>query len=336
MARTSKRELAARALGWSGFGAALRRFGAWHGLIVLAYHRIGDGSYAETDRGVWSASAEAFAAQLRCLKQSTDVITTADIPDVLRRQRGRFSLITFDDGYRDNYEVAFPILRAERLTALFFVTTGFLDDRRPAWWDEIAWMIRHSPRTGLSASPWLPEGIRFDEPDREQAIGKALHLYKSLPGNKTADFLEHLAEATRSGRCPKSISESLWMTWDMVRAMQSAGMSLGGHTVNHPVLARLNPEQQQAEIDGCAERLRAELNISMRWFSYPNGKRGCFNVDTRDALRRRGVEFGFSYYGGVQKLGRSDELDIPRFGVDGDLTLDAFRAALALPKVFAR
>lgn len=337
MTRTSKRELTARALRATGVGALLRAVGLWHGVLVLAYHRIGDGSRSVFDRGVWSATPEAFQAHLRCLKKSADVIAAADLNAALKKRKGRFVLVTFDDGYRDNHDAAFPILKSEGVSALFFLATGFLDEHRPAWWDEIAWMVRCSTRRRLPASPWLPDGLAFDEPEREMAIQKLLTVFKSLPGVKTADYLNYLAAVTGSGRCP-SEAATMWMTWDMVRAMQAGGMAFGGHTVNHPVLARLRPEHQQAEIDGCARRLQDELGQPMRWFSYPNGKRDGFSEATQACLRARGVELAFSYYGGLHHLRSQSDInpfDLPRVAVDSDVTFDSFRAVLTMPRVFA-
>jgi peptidoglycan/xylan/chitin deacetylase (PgdA/CDA1 family) len=109
-------------------------------------------------------------------------------------------IITFDDGYRDNYSEAFQILKAHGASATFFVTTGFVDHPRLSWWDEIAWMVRNSRRHSVSAGRWLQSAVVFDEPQRERAIHALLTSYKSLPGERTEHFLEFLAEASGSGR----------------------------------------------------------------------------------------------------------------------------------------
>ncbi len=71
------------------------------------------------------------------------------LPRVLAAKRGRYGMITFDDGYRDNHATALPILKREGVTATFFVATGFIDAPRLPWWDEIAWMVRTSRQDGL-------------------------------------------------------------------------------------------------------------------------------------------------------------------------------------------
>jgi peptidoglycan/xylan/chitin deacetylase (PgdA/CDA1 family) len=126
------------------------------------------------------------------------------------------------------------------------------------------------------------------------------------------------------------------MTWDMVREMREGGMEIGGHTVTHPVLARETPDRQRQEIDDCAKRLREELDQPMRSFSYPNGTPWSFDDHTRKALRERGVQLAFSFYGGYLKPnGALDRLDVPRCAVFGHWTPADFIGAVALPQAFA-
>jgi peptidoglycan/xylan/chitin deacetylase (PgdA/CDA1 family) len=308
----------------------------WTGVLALNYHRIGDGGRSLFDRGLWSADADGFDQQVRWLKAHADLVTPADLPNLLARRRSRAVLITFDDGYLDNFEAAFPILKYHRVPATFFVTSGFLDDARLSWWDEIAWMVRVSPNASIHGGTWWPGLLVVDEPDRECAVRHALRVYKALPADATSGYLDFLGDATGSGRHPGALDTRTWMSWDMVRQMRAAGMAIGGHTVSHPVLARLSPECQWQEISQCGERYLAELGEPMRWFSYPVGQRDSFNDATRDCLRRAGVSYAFSYYGGRRSFDDWDDLDIRRLPVESDMDVDWVRAAVVLPGVFAR
>jgi peptidoglycan/xylan/chitin deacetylase (PgdA/CDA1 family) len=330
-----KRKLAANLLSLSGLGPVIRRHGMWRGLMALAYHRVGDGRDSLLDRSLFSVTADDFHAQVAFLKKYFDVIPPADIAAALRSRRGRYVLITFDDGYRDNYEIAFPILKSQGVPATFFVTTAFLDHRLVSWWDEIAWMVRTSPRTGIPAGPWLPAPLPFDEPDRQQAVARLLDVYRSVPWDQGESFLDSLAEATGSGRCEPSQQCAPWMTWEMLRRMRAAGMTIGGHTTSHRILARLPAAEQQREIAGCAARLEAELGEPMRCFSYPEGLPGTFNGQTRVLLETHGLEYAFSHYGQLRTFDDWDPYDIPRVGVELQVGLDLFRAILTLPHVFA-
>lgn len=319
----------------TGGRALLGKVLRWSGLLCLNYHRIGDGRRSPFDRGLWSSDEATFDSHLRFLKATLDLIAPDDLPIVVARSTGRYAMITFDDGYVDNYHAAFPILKHHHAPATFFVCTGFIDKPRVPWWDEIAWMVRAGKGGAVALRGWRPTPVVFDEPEREQAIRAVLRVYKTLPPERTEAFLDHVAAETGSGRFSGGGSD-LWMTWDMLREMQAAGMSIGGHTVNHPVLATMRADEQGNEIDGCAQRLQEELGIPMRFFSFPVGGRRAFDATTQALLRHVGVQFAFSYYGGFRRFDQWDDLDIRRVPVESDTSRARFRAIVAAPSIFAR
>jgi peptidoglycan/xylan/chitin deacetylase (PgdA/CDA1 family) len=333
--RVSKRHLAAKALDGSGLGAVLRRLPAWRGVLILNYHRIGYPNWADLDRNLWSATPEAFDAQMAVLQRDCDVIGLADLEQALGNRRGRSVMITFDDGYLDNYTRAFKILRDHGLTATFFVTTGFLDRRLVPWWDEIAWMVRNSRVDHLPASEWSETPISTSLAHWESAIARLLKIYKGLKSSQTERFLNYLAEELQSGRCPVDVGRDLWMTWDMAREMQAAGMTLGGHSVTHPVLSSLSPDEQDYEVGESRRRLVAELGSSIEAFSYPVGGGKSFNEITKQAVRRHGFRWGFTYLGGYLQPGDFDPFALRRTAIETDIDLPLFRSMIALPQLFA-
>jgi peptidoglycan/xylan/chitin deacetylase (PgdA/CDA1 family) len=312
-----KRQMAAAAVN----RAPLRRLSGWRGVLILNYHRVGDAQASDADRSLWSATAEQFDAQLSELSRQADVIGPGDLEEVVRRGRGRHVMLTFDDGYRDNYEIAFPLLRAYDMPATFFLTTGFLDQPRAAWWDEIAWMLRHA-KTPL--------------PDVEAAIALQTTRYKRLVASQTERFLDRLAEETGAGRCDPRIGAREWMTWDMAREMRDNGMFIGGHTVDHPILSSLPAASQEQQVRGCAARLEAELGEPMRLFAYPVGSRQAFTDETARILRRARVRQAFSFYGGYQRAQEWNAMDIPRAHVGPWCDTRMLRAMLSFPQLFAR
>ena len=173
-------------------------------------------------------------------------------------------------------------------------------------------------------------------PEPETAIREATDRYKQLPAEACADFLDELGERTGRGRAPAEIAAETWMTWDMAREMHGAGMAVGGHTVDHPVLSRLPRDGQREEIEGCAARLRDELAVEMEMFSYPVGLPDCFDRNSRELLEERGVRFAFSNYGGYEAPGRADWLDMKRTNVGLEMSDSLFESVVRWPKAFAR
>ncbi len=126
------------------------------------------------------------------------------------------------------------------------------------------------------------------------------------------------------------------MTWDNVRELRAAGMTIGAHTVTHPILSRLSAEQQHEEIAGSQARLAVELGEVPHLFAYPVGKPHTFNADTRAALRGNSFSHAFSSYGGHQPFAPLDPLDFRRTHIDWRTSMPVFQAMVTLPKLFAR
>ena len=330
-----KTELAARTLDVSGIGTLLRTARLARGVLVLNYHRIAPDDRQLLDRGVWSATPDSFEAQVAFLAKRCRVIQ----PDQLERRlgsRGCSVLITFDDGYRDCAQYALPILRSYGVPATFFLTTGFLDRTATAWWDEIAWMVAKSSRPRLAADEWLAEEFELTGAGGVGAAARFTEQYKGLPWDAREPFLEHLAEVTGSGRRPLSDQHSDWITWDQARELVSAGMTIGAHTVTHPILAGLPPERQRDEVASSLSRLEEELGRRSWLFAYPVGTRSSFDAPARAAMRENGVHMAFSNYGGVARAANWDPLDVPRANIWNSMTPAHFRALATAPRPFAR
>ena len=330
----NKIERAAWALSRSGAGAALRRLPTWDGLLTLCFHRIGSREGTAWERTIWDATLEELDRRLRFLSRHAQLIAPEELLGMEAAPRGPHVLLTFDDGYREWATEVLPLLRAHGARAAFFIATGFIDEPRAPWWYELPWMARQAGVEALPAGEWLREPLALGE-DRDGAADALLGAYKALPGERCEDFLDWVAEASGSGRCdPRAVRED-WLTWDMVRDLRDAGMEIGGHTVDHPVLSRLPAEAQREQIAACARRIEAELGREMRTFAYPVGLSDSFGEETRAALREEGVQLAFGYHGGYARAGQPlDPLDVPR--VTGGMEPQILAATLALPQVFAR
>ncbi|MCA8989508.1 MAG: polysaccharide deacetylase family protein, partial [Planctomycetaceae bacterium] len=272
----------------TGLNHALSALPLWSGLLVANYHRIGDPQGCPFDQNLFSATPEALELQIRLYRRHADIIGVNDIPEALSDRRGKYVLITFDDGYRDNYELAYPVLKQAGVPAVFFIASGLIDRPRVAWWDEIAWMIQHSDRNEIEPNPFFPEGLSLKLEDRSFSKSRAVKTYWSLKDEQTEDYLNLLASQTGAGRAPLELAESLWMTWEMIREMQQAGFDFGGHTVDHPILAQISVDRQRAEIRENRERLIQELGVAPSAFAYPVGQSHMFTEQTMQILKEAG------------------------------------------------
>jgi peptidoglycan/xylan/chitin deacetylase (PgdA/CDA1 family) len=326
----SRRE---RVLRRSGAAALLRRLPSWRGVLVLGYHRIGDPRTALHDPNLYSATEEDFGLQLDLLADNVEVVAPSRVASLAGR-RGRHVALTFDDGYRDNHELALPALEARGMTAAFFLPTGYLDRPRIAWWDEIAWMVRRSSAEAVPAGRWLDVAVPLG--NEVEAVVALTNRYKRILAVECEDYLDFLGQATGTGRAPAGEGASDWITWDMARDIRARGMEVGGHSIDHPVLARLDERGQEREVAGCLERLRDELGEPVTLFSYPVGTPGAFDDVTKGCLRRSGITAAFALAGGHVSRRSRDALALPRTAVHHTTTQVRLAAQLTAPALYAR
>jgi len=316
-------------------GPLLRRLPTWNGVLCLCFHRVGEPDNPIWERELRGISADELDWRLRMVRRHAEVISPADMLALDQAPRGRHVLVTFDDGYRGWVDAVLPILEQHRIQAAFFVATGFIDRPHTPWWYEIPWTVRNAGSETLPTSPWTSAPVQLGGSRQDDAIAELLDVYKSVSGPATADFLAWLRRESGSGGCDQAVAADCWLSWDEVRTLRDAGMEVGGHTMNHPVLSRLSEAEQETEIAGCAERLEAELGRPMRTFSYPVGLADSFGTTTEEILARLRVDLAFSYHGGFLRHGRPlDRLSVPR--VTGDMDREIFEALLTSPQLFGR
>jgi peptidoglycan/xylan/chitin deacetylase (PgdA/CDA1 family) len=240
----SKRERLVRRLDRVGVNRLLALAARRSGLLTLAYHRIGVGANQPFDDGLLSASAEDFRDQIRHLRDHFDVLNGDTLLQAM--QGGTLSLkrpsalITFDDGYRDNYELAFPILRELGVPAVFFVAARFVDEPALTWWDRVAYVVKSTQQSVLQLD--YPAGVTIDvrKIGPSQAIRQILRTYKQTHEIDQQRFFERLEATAKVEVDSPALGRGLFMSWDQVRELSHGGMEIGGHTYNHPILSRID------------------------------------------------------------------------------------------------
>jgi peptidoglycan/xylan/chitin deacetylase (PgdA/CDA1 family) len=181
--------------------------------------------------------------------------------------RPRSVCVSFDDGYRDNVEIALPVLRQHRIPATFFVASGFLGTGR-MFVDTVTEAIRRVPSGPLDLT-WFGLGTRSVSHDASR-----LTLIDELVADIKYRNLESRADACAriAHLAGAQLPRNLMMSPEQLRILQRAGMAIGGHTVDHPILVCLGPEQARRQIADDRSALAAMIGEAPRLFAYPNGK----------------------------------------------------------------
>jgi peptidoglycan/xylan/chitin deacetylase (PgdA/CDA1 family) len=281
--------------------------GGKRGLSILIYHRVlphKDSLFpAEVDR-------VEFDNQLRMLKSMFNIIP---LIDAVRHARARTlpprtACITFDDGYADNAEVALPILQSHNVSATFFIATGFLNGGR-MWNDTVYELVRNAPGDIIDASA-IGLGMHpvASIPQRQAAISALIGQLKYLSLEERRMQVNCLVDIVKS-----ELPNDLMMTSAQVMKLHRAGMGIGGHTVNHPILAKLPSPMAQAEIMEGKLALEAIIGDPVRLFAYPNGKPGAdYNAEHVAMIEELGFEGAVSTAWGASR-NNDDVFQLPRF-----------------------
>jgi peptidoglycan/xylan/chitin deacetylase (PgdA/CDA1 family) len=198
-------------------------------------------------------------------------IELLSIEDALQRERWgdgrRFVAFTLDDGYADTFSLAYPIFLRHRVPFTLFLTTGFVDRTLPMWWVVFDTLIRER-RFLVMANDRLPTGTA-DE--KIVAYAAAREFVLGLPPDRLPLFFEELFD-TNPGTSAREAANAAPLTWAEVQTMTESGLAtIGCHTVRHPMLSRIEPQDIVTEIQGSRDRIAEVLGDVPRFFAYPYG-----------------------------------------------------------------
>jgi peptidoglycan/xylan/chitin deacetylase (PgdA/CDA1 family) len=293
--------------------------------VVLCYHGIG-----ESGNPLISApTREAFEAQMLFLLKHYRIVSLEEVCKELRDpQRTEPGVaITFDDGYRSAYTVAFPILQKYRLPATIFVTLECVETGQVAWYDRVFLAMAVAPRGELKLDlegPW-----RFQlhsQEDRLRAALEAVALLRTLPNSRRRDCCALLEE--RIG-IPLSPLWSRVLNWEQIHTMDRAGITFGSHTLTHPVVSKLTPAELERELVGSKRLLEKKLGSPALDFAFPFGKASDYGAAAIEQLHRCGYRSAATTVPGVN-TSRVNPFELHRLQVGDHESLARFAFELNL------
>lgn len=253
--------------------------------LILAYHRVlpslsaSDAMNIEIEPEL-IVSIQALEQNLIFLHRHFRIISLTECFERLAQQSLRpdvaYAAVTFDDGWLDNYQYAWPILKSLDIPVTVFLATGFIGSQKAFWWEALgralltlsgASQIKQAQQLIASCSgPELP-GCFFSIPAKKKIkmLKQLLGQFKTLQPavlDRLSEQLAHLAE------CGIPVQT---MNWNQVQEMSKAGVDFGAHTVNHTILDRLEPELARFEIEASWHQLSDHVQNPVPIFCYPNG-----------------------------------------------------------------
>jgi peptidoglycan/xylan/chitin deacetylase (PgdA/CDA1 family) len=275
--------LALRAMG--GLWLAKQRIKARQGTVVLALHRVLDEEQASRTNSLSGMflrrrTFEALAAYANRNLMTVDVVGGGEMGS----RRRPCCALTFDDGWEDNYSVAWPIAQAHGIPITIFVCPGLIGQDAPFWPERMAGEVR-AAYTGIS----------------EPQLQRLIEWLKTRPSVRE-DAIKNLPAASVSGGPDKTLG------WNQIFEMDLDGVTIGAHTQTHVLLTTVPRETARTEIAQCRDDLEQALKKPCQVFAYPNGN---YSEDVRNLLVSEGFERAFTTRPGIWTAD-SDPLAIPR------------------------
>jgi peptidoglycan/xylan/chitin deacetylase (PgdA/CDA1 family) len=306
-------------------------FGNKNDAIVLMYHRIAS---ARIDPWDLCVTPEYFDEQVRYISENFKVITMRELTARARAKESlrNYIAITFDDGYLDNFTAAKPVLEKYNTPATFYLTTRFTAEKKSFWWDELEQLILTTPKLPEKINLQIgdsnftmdlgPSHILSDSAEKEI---REWHYGHPLYNARLKLFYD-LWAAIRPLAIPEQqhVMQALqeWVNttiylpdlMDEKQVKELAGIALfeiGAHTVNHPALGHLSPEEQRYEIQESRSVLESIIGKPVTGVAYPYGD---LNEYTPGITQKLGFDYAASTREGTVTQS-SNLYDLPRYQV---------------------
>jgi peptidoglycan/xylan/chitin deacetylase (PgdA/CDA1 family) len=228
-------------------------------------------------------------------------------------------VLTFDDGYRDNYTDGYKLAQELQTPFTLYLIPAYIDSDAHFWWLEGKRLVK---RAQVSEATFADRVYHLDNADDRAALSHYIDSQLRF-AHSVAEREAFLAVAYETLQVPKSTVEeelpALPLTWEEVREMDESGLvSFGGHTMHHPVLAYLsNVDEVQHEIADCRTALEEKLGHPIRTFAYPVGQRQHISHEVIDAVKQAGFTWAFTTNYGLNRP-ESDQYRLNRVEVDID------------------
>ncbi|MBF0539749.1 MAG: polysaccharide deacetylase family protein [Nitrospirae bacterium] len=277
--------------------------------VIVMYHRVVD--RAESD-SIFSLPQivvyqDSFERHIAFLSTHYDVLPIDQYIDSVNKRialPSKTAIITFDDGWRDNYLYAFPVLKRYNTAATIFLTTGFIGTNRMFWQEELIFLVSGSLTYGVDIKPCFARaGLKAALPildklsyakDSNRVILEIIDTLKRVDIPTLTALIQDMKEALSIEELP--YAQNTFLDWDQIRQMQGSNIGFGSHGISHALLDSCTGERIRQELMESKKKIERELSCQVRTFAYPNGN---YNVSVIKHLQEAGYEAGFTVQHGL-------------------------------------
>jgi len=299
--------------------------------LILMYHRIIDKRASETYvQSGMQVDPITFSKQIHYIKENFHVVPLENVSGVhgsknIMPNRKPVCVLTFDDGWKDFYENAYPVLRSNNVFATVFLPTGIIGTKKRFWTEDLAYVLSGMKRPGKSAgsveslSDSIGNKIERMEGSIEDRIEKSIEALKILPTEEIDRIIHELAE---KWQVDPSVQERSFLSWEEAREMQESGVIFfGSHTKSHRILSAAPENLVRDELIQSKNKLIEEGVVSPSFvpFAYPNGN---YTHRIAEMVEKAGYSLALTTekgWNGVTK-NKGELYRLKRIGIHQDVT----------------
>jgi len=252
-------------------------------IAILMYHRVGP---KKDNWSFPSLNHQSFQKQVEYLCRHFEMLSLDAFAQYIEQKKvlpSKAVVITFDDGYLDNYTNAYPVLKKCQVPATVFLTTGYIGTGNLFWWDRVSYIIHHSANNVISLNGLGNYSIA-SEHEKTYNANIILEKLKCLPDGIKQLMIEKLAKIAQVD-IPAELGKNLVLSWKEICEMSNGGIFFGSHTVHHPILTNIELDQAKWEITQSRVTIKEKVKQEVNLFSYPNGN---YNTKLEKIVRGTG------------------------------------------------
>ena len=252
---------------------------------IIVYHRVGSKDAWSLD----SVSVQGFEAQIKYLNKYYNILSLSELTELIQEKKPlpkRVVVLTFDDCYKDIYLYAYPILKKYSAPATIFLTPGHIGTGNLFWWDKIGYVLWNTKLKSLDLGELRDVSLNSPK-DKLSAISLIVGRFKRVPEEEKNALIEKLIHIS-GVFFPTGIEREVISSWDEVKEMSENGIDFGAHTITHPILTKVSPDQMRYEITQSKKEIVEKLGRPVTSFSYPNGMPADYNSETINILKMNG------------------------------------------------
>ncbi len=267
--------------------------------LILCYHRIG----TEGIPFYSTQHPETFEAQMQFLHKNYQIVSLDDVLKGLSApdKTGQAVAVTFDDGYRDVYRHAFPILEKYRIPATIYLTAGSIESGEATWYDRVFLAVRKIRESQLDLDLDGPCHFPLDSlHSRARAAAQIISFLRRIPDERRRAYCREIEAKVV---LPSEELENRMLTWDQVREMHRGGVSFGAHTMTHPVVSQLSQQALDAELRDSKRVIEERLQTPVQDFAYPFGQPADYGLDAPAVVAQCGYRSASTTVWGVNSVG---------------------------------